>query len=304
MEFLKIFKLLKPFYLNKTNGNFTRFFIVIFITLFHILLNTIFTSWYGKFNDALSQKKTYSELIFLLSQFFIIASIYIVTHSEKTFVFNNLVMNTRIDMYNKFGLTVLQNKSQSVPCQRLSIDLGAIAKMYFSFLNSVLNVLVSLPIYSFMLFKIANANVAIVCILYAFFGTLISKKISHGLIEIDYDQESLEGHLRKELVKESEKDESFTLPNMDSVYGNFKLLNAKERKISYFTNMYNQFAVILPYILLLSMYLSNKISFGTFMQTASLFRYVVNDMSFLVNNREFLISIKATYKRVAEVIHH
>jgi putative ATP-binding cassette transporter len=74
----------------------------------------------------------------------------------------------------------------------------------------------------------------------------------------------------------------------------------RQKKLTFFTTGYNQFAVILPYALLARPFFAGQVALGTVMQTAGAFGQVQTSFSFFVNSYASIAEWKSVVDRLSE----
>lgn len=136
---------------------------------------------------------------------------------------------------------------------------------------------------------------------YVILGTLIAYLLAHPLIRLNYLNQVLEARFR--MVLRTFKDSEFNaMPSTYvQVFANNHSLFKTTKKLNYFQSFYNQITVIVPHLLLFSVYFTGKITFGVFMQIAASMAHIIDAMSYLINAFTDINNFLACRKRLREL---
>lgn len=149
-------------------------------------------------------------------------------------------------------------------------------------------------------------------LLYAMGGTLISWSLGRPLIRLDYENERREADFRYSLVRFRDNVEGVALyqgepqekrifsRRFDHIVENFHKIINRMMIMNSWGNFYGQAEYLFPYLLAAPSLFAKKITFGGYMQTASVFRNVSNALSFIVENFSNIAAWKATTNRLLE----
>lgn len=149
-------------------------------------------------------------------------------------------------------------------------------------------------------------------LLYAMVGTLISWYLGRPLIRLDYENERREANFRYSLVRFRDNVEGIALYQGESqekrifssrfhhIVENFHKIINRMVIMNSWSNLYGQVDHIFPYLLAAPSLFAKTITFGGYMQTASVFRNVSFALSFIVENFSSIAAWKATTNRLLE----
>jgi ABC-type uncharacterized transport system fused permease/ATPase subunit len=278
-----------------------RFKIIIMILIIFVYVaNTVYiTYWYAEFYNALAamDKKL---IIDSLMKFLIVGAIHVTSLSEISFLELRIGLDIRENLYNYYGLNVLNDENVKLSCQRMSEDLLKFGQLAMKLMHASIVAILTIPALLYVLLDVANLLSAIVLVIYSIFGSIISRKIAKPIIDLEYKQESIEGELRRELVDVAKSKNKF-LPSITSALSNSKILLKKERVLFYFTNMYLQIAVIFPYLVMLPSYVKGLITLGVMQQIWSISNRLLHAFSFFVENRQGIVDLLSVTRRVKEL---
>lgn len=126
---------------------------------------------------------------------------------------------------------------------------------------------------------------------YVLISTLTGYKIAKPLIALNYLNQVKEAAFRRMLDSE----------HYHIVHDNNRQLYRKTKHLTYFQSFYSQVNVILPYIILASLYFSAKISFGVLMQIANVLSSLTDSLGTLITSFDKVNKFLSCRKRLKEL---
>ncbi|HEY0219272.1 MAG TPA: ABC transporter ATP-binding protein/permease [Afipia sp.] len=132
-------------------------------------------------------------------------------------------------------------------------------------------------------------------LLYSIIGTWLTHLIGWRLVPLDFKQQQFEADFRFNLVRVRENSEQIAslkgetaerarlLERFGAVISNWYAIMTRTKKLSAFTNTYDQAAQILPYVLVAPAYFAGRTQLGGMMQAAEAFLSVQGALSFFVS---------------------
>jgi putative ATP-binding cassette transporter len=148
-------------------------------------------------------------------------------------------------------------------------------------------------------------------LIYAVFGTVFTHLIGRRLVPLNFQQQRYEADFRFNLVRVRENSEQIALLQGDdaererllgrfaNVVGNWYLLMARQKKLTFFTAGYAQAAVVFPFIMVSPAYFANLMQLGGLMQTANAFGQVQSSLSVFVNLYRSIAEWRAVIQRLS-----
>jgi putative ATP-binding cassette transporter len=237
-----------------------------------------------------------------------------------------LTENYLKDWLNKrtYYLMQLLDRRTDNPDQRISEDLRLFVSLTLRLSLGLLKATVTLFSFVLILWNLSGTltiplgqqEITIpgymvwVAILYAIIGTWLTAKIGRPLVGLNFDQQRYEADFRFSLVRLRENSESIALyggegqeaasfaERFKKVFGNFRDLMNRQKKLTWFTSGYGQIAIIFPFLVAAPRYFSNQIQLGGLIQTASAFGRVENALSFFVEGYSLLAEWQAVVSRL------
>ena len=307
--------------------------LIVALNLFSVYLTVLFNDWYQRFYDALEKKNsptfwremgTFSTLAVL----WVIVSVYRVYFQQmlemhwRNWLNKNLLSSWLRDRaYYRMQLT---GGSTDNPDQRIAEDLrlftGMTLTLSLGFLNSVVTLAsfvgILWAISGPLSFTVSGMSFTIPgymvwgCLAYAVIGSTVTQWLGRPLIGLNFSQQRYEADYRFGLVRLRENaegvalyageasEEKNLLQQFGNVLGNWWALIRSQKRLGWFTFSYSQAAVIFPFLLAGSRYLSGAITLGTLMQISSAFGQVKDALSWFVDNYVNIAPWKASVDRL------
>jgi putative ATP-binding cassette transporter len=212
------------------------------------------------------------------------------------------------------------------PDQRIADDLDSFASSSIVLSMGVLNSLVTLVSFLFILWRLSGpltvplwgghsfdipGYLVFAAFIYAAFGTWLAHWIGRPLAGLMFSQQRFEADFRFSLVRLRENAESVAFYGGESheygvfdrrfgrVVGNWWDIIRRRKRLSWFTTTYQQVAIIFPFLVAAPSYFSKKIQLGGLMQVISAFSQVQEALSFIVSSYTSIAEYRAIVERLA-----
>ncbi|MFM0213708.1 ABC transporter ATP-binding protein/permease [Paraburkholderia sediminicola] len=212
------------------------------------------------------------------------------------------------------------------PDQRIAVDLESFANTTLSLTLDLLSTLETLVWFSTVLWSTAGALAVVIggtpvqipgymlwaAIAYAIAGSLLTNKVGHPLVSINYQMQRVEADFRFGLIRLRENAEQIAFydgmrteaSTAQDLFGrireNWWRVMKYTRRYSFVLNFYGQIAEIFPIVVASPRYFAGVLSFGTLMQIADAFGSVSDSLSWFINNYDTLVQWRATVNRLRE----
>ena len=307
--------------------------LIVVLNLLSVYLTVLFNEWYQRFYDAL-EKKNSPTFWREMGTFSWLAVLWVIVSVYRVYFQQMLEMHWR-NWLNKDFLSCwlrdrayyrmqLSGSSTDNPDQRIAEDLklftGMTLSLSLGFLNSAVTLgsfvgilwIISGPLsftLSGMIFTIPGYMVW-GCLAYAVIGSAVTQWLGRPLISLNFSQQRFEADYRFGLVRLRENaegvalyageasEEKNLLGHFGNVLGNWWSLIRSQKRLGWFTFSYGQAAVIFPFLLAGSRYLSGAITLGTLIQISSAFGQVKDALSWFVDNYINIAPWKASVDRL------
>ncbi len=249
-------------------------FKIVFLVLL-VLLEACGILYIGVWRESFWQsinEHNLNNFIYYISLFSIVAGLLCLISGYYQYLINLLSLNWRTLLTNKAftsnhkniegGSQRVQEDCMTYPLGTLTLSVG----LFRSFLT--------LLIFTWLILNQLPAIYLLFPFMYAIIFTGLGAVIAKPLINLNYMNQVREAAFRANL----------TITNYIFVFNNNLDLFRKTKHLNYFQYFYNQITVIVPYVMLSSLYFSTKITFGVLMQQASAIAEIIGSLSYLINS--------------------
>ena len=271
--------------------------LVICGTLSMIGLDVCFSYWQKYFYNALQDYNTHQVFLYL-GVFGILAAVYVLVAGKSCYFQRFLEFGVRESLFVRFSKT-WKLVSVTNAEQRLSSDTILFGQLSLTLLQSLMIAFIKLPVYLYILWSVASWKITLVLLVYAIVGTVLSRLVSKKLVDLEFVQESREADFRRLITYAVDNNSIF--PTLDEIKINWVELARQNKLLQFFQSGFGQIGAILPYLLLLPLYLTKKILLGSLFQVAGAANEVLNSLSVLVNSRQLLVQLTMTTKRLKQM---
>jgi len=212
------------------------------------------------------------------------------------------------------------------PDQRIAVDLDLFATTTLSLTLDLFSTVETLIWFSIVLWSTAGALSVMVAgmhvqipgymlwaaVAYAIAGSLLTNKLGHPLVSINYQLQRVEADFRFGLIRLRENAEQIAFydgmktegSNARDLFGrireNWWRFMRYTRRYSFVVNCYGQIADIFPMVVASPRYFAGALTFGTLMQIADAFSSLSESLSWFINNYDALVEWRATANRLRE----
>ncbi len=304
--------------------------VIIFLTLFSVRLNVLFSFWYNGFYTSM-QNLDAKAFWFMLMVFSILATVHVARALLEFYLRQAFLIHWRIWLTQTLMARWLNKQSYyrsqhlreyaDNPDQRIQQDTESFVSSSLTLAMGLLDAVVSLASFSIILwglsgmlpllgYQIPRAMVFMVY-LYVVVATVFALKIGLPLIRLNFLNEQFSANFRYALVRIREYAESIAfyrgetvergnLQNrFDKVIGNRWAIVFRSLKFQGFNLGISQAAVVFPFIVQAPRLLTKQITLGDVMQTAQAFGQVEGALSFFRSSYDNFADYRAVLNRLS-----
>jgi putative ATP-binding cassette transporter len=308
---------------------------IIALNLFTVWLNVRFNYWNNDFYNAL-QQYDWSEFWRQFAIFGVLALAFIVVGVYSSYLRGILHIRWRRWLTERFLHDWLEDRSYyrmqlnqattDNPDQRISEDLNRFATVSLALSLGLLSAFVTLVSFLSILWTLSGAltiplggdrsidipgYMVLAALIYAVVGTILTRRIGHPLIRLNFDQQRYEADFRFSLVRLRENAENVAFyggepRELDTFQSRFAqvIVNwwgiiKRRKKLTWFTYGYDQVAIVFPFLVAAPRYFDKVIQLGGLMQIASAFRQVQESLSFIITSYTEIAEYQAVVQRLA-----
>lgn len=304
--------------------------LIIFMTLFAVRLNVLFSFWYNGFYSAM-QNLDAKAFWFMLAVFATLATIHVARTLLNFYLQQAFLIHWRVWLTNglmerwveKQGYYRSQFVAENTdnPDQRIQQDVENFVTSSLSLSMGLLDATVSLFAFSIILWNLSGAlnlfgseiprAMVFMVYLYVIVATVFALKIGRPLIRLNFLNEQFNASFRYALIRLREYGESIAfyrgeqvertnlLARFGSVIGNMWAIVYRSLKFQGFNLAISQAATVFPFIVQAPRLLSKQITLGDVMQTAQAFGQVEGALSFFRTSYDTFASYRAVINRLS-----
>lgn len=220
--------------------------------------------------------------------------------------------NYFLDKYfqNRAYYEINSNLDIDNPDQRISQEIQSFTLSSLQIMLGVFTQALNLIAFIGVLWSISKALVAVL-FLYSMFGNLGTVFLGKRLIWLNSNQRRRDADFRYGLVhirnnaesiaffRGEDKESNLIRQKFYAVLENFNLLIGCQRNLDFFTQGYNYFVLILPYLIVTPLYFNGQIELGAITQAGIAFNQVLSSLSMIVRQFESLSVFAAEIYRLA-----
>lgn len=210
-----------------------------------------------------------------------------------TYTSNQLAFGIRAGLTSYYtrnlkNLTGIENIEQ-----RVQEDLRNFGRLSVEFWLSILKAAVKLPLFLSVILTLTDWKVCLVILGAVILGTFLTKLLAKKLIGLQVQQESNEANFRKAI-----KNHDNILPTWMKIRFLFIPINRQLKKLTFLQSGLGQTFVLLPFIILIPLYIAKTITMGAFFQSVNALSKVIDSLTILIDQRQLIADISTTLERM------
>ncbi|ANC04184.1 ABC transporter ATP-binding protein/permease [Pseudomonas putida] len=305
------------------------FALLLFLALFSVRMNVLFSFWYNGFYSAL-QGLDQTAFWYLLGVFAVLATIHVLRSLFNYYVTQSFNIHWRVWLTERLTADWMHGDAYyrgqfleepvDNPDQRIELDVNAFVTGSVSLALGAVSALVSLVAFTGILWglsapltvagvEVPRAMVFAVYV-YVLIATWIAFRLGRPLIRLNFLNEKLTANFRYALMRLRENAENIAfyqgaqvergtlLGRFFALIGNVWALVWRSLKFNGFNLGVSQVAVVFPFILQAPRFFSGAIKLGDVMQTSQAFGQVQDSLSFFRESYDTFASYRATLDRL------
>ncbi len=286
----QIMKLLKLGFGENKKGILRYLIPVILLEFLSIFLIFRLNGIYGSLYDAI-QGYDIPNIWRSVGVFTGIAMILVGVDGYLGFYINRLAfeLRTGITTYVLRQMNEGRYEEQALLGQRVQEDVGKFSSILCDLTANIFRAALKLPIFLVVIIGLTHWYTGLIILVTTMGGTWLTRKVAQRLVPLQADQETNEAKFR----------ESISLTKFERVREQFLLINAKLKMLSFTQSGLQQIFVLLPFILLLPLYISKTLLLGPFMQSVNALGKIIDSLLVLIDNRQVIVQMESTILRLS-----
>lgn len=234
-----------------------------------------------------------------ISIFASIAGGLVVVGGFITYFSNYLAFQIRQGLTSYYTINLVSMKHIENIEQRIQEDLRNFGKFSVDFWLSILKAVVKLPLFLSVIVSLTSWYVGLIILGAVILGTYLTKLVTGKLIVLQVQQESNEANFRKTLaIRINYFSQWLRIREL------FHTINIQIKKLTFLQAGLGQTFVLLPFILLLPLYIAKTITMGAFFQSVNALSKVIDSLTILIDQRQLIADISTTLKRMEQLDEH
>ncbi|MBL8436725.1 MAG: ABC transporter ATP-binding protein/permease [Zoogloeaceae bacterium] len=303
--------------------------VIVFLTLFSVRMNVLFSYWYNGFYSAM-QELDGQAFWFMLAVFGVLATVHVARELLTFYLRQAFLIRWRTWLTQELMSRWLERQAYyrthhlprpiDNPDQRIQQDVDSFVTSTLGLSMGLLDAVVSLFAFTLILWNLSGALAvfgvevprAMVFLVYAYVivATVFAVKIGRPLVRLSFLNERFNASFRYALIRLREYGESIAffggeaverrtlLRRFGQVITNMWAIVFRSLKLQGFNLTVSQGAVVFPFIVQAPRLLSKEITLGDVMQTAQSFDQVQGALSFFRTSYDEFASYRAVLDRL------
>lgn len=302
---------------------------IVFLTLFSVRMNVLFSFWYNGIYSALQKldAKVFWTMIIIFS---ILATVHVCRALINFYVRQAFLIHWRVwltnDLVDRWLANQAYHRTQFVaqkidnPDQRIQQDVEGFVASSLTLSMGVLDSVVSLFSFSIILWGLSGAlalfgveiprGMVFLVYIYVLIATVFAVKVGRPLMQLTFMSEKFNADFRYALIRIREYAESIAFfrgesvergtlaTRFSSLIGNMWAIVSRSLKFQGLNLVVSQIAVVFPLIIQAPRFFSKQITLGDMMQTAQAFGQVQDALSFFRNAYDEFAGYRAIMNRL------
>ena len=300
-----------------------------------VLISLYLNHWQGNFYHQL-QFYNYAGFIRALSDFIIIAGVYIIISGCQVFFQMMLQMRWRQWMTHHYLQNWLHDKtyyymnnllhSTDNPDQRISEDIHLLVSNTLSLFLGLLKQIATLITFIMVLWQLSgNLNLTVsqtsitvygylvwAALGYSLIGTYLITRVGRPLVKLNVIQQGYEADFRYALVRFRENDESIALYNGEAaeknnfmsifhnIYTNYGKIMLTSKNITWLSVSYSQLSIVFAFLMASPRYFNHEIQLGQLFEISGAYWYVHSALSYIIDSFSKIAEWQSTLLRLKQ----
>lgn len=285
---------------RENRANYVSLIAVVILEIASIYGLFLLNGVYGSLYDAV-YKYDIDVIWSSIWTFSLIAGALVLVDGYSGFYMNRLSFHIRQGLVYYYISTGVAREAAGLQIenkgQRLQEDLRQFGERITELGVAVFRSLIKLPLFLGVILTLTRWWVALTILATVILGTILTRVVASRLIPMQAHQENNEANLRKYYDSSSVSAQSFL---QFREIGRYFLteINPYIKYVSLTQSALVQTFALLPFILLMPMYISKVITVGAFMQAVNALGKVIASLSVLIDNRQLIAGLGTTLLRI------
>jgi ABC-type uncharacterized transport system fused permease/ATPase subunit len=213
-----------------------------------------------------------------------------------TYFSNYLAFQIRQGLTSFYTIDLVKLKTIENIEQRIQEDLRNFGRFSVDFWLSILKAVIKLPLFLSVIVSLTSWHVGLIVLGAVVLGTYLTKIVTTKLVTLQVTQESNEANFRKAIaIRINYFAQWLRIREL------FHTINKQIKKLTFLQAGLGQTFVLLPFILLIPLYIAKTITMGAFFQSVNALSKVIDSLTILIDQRQLIADIATTLKRMEQL---
>ena len=290
------FKLFKIAYLNNRKVlKYTA--IVVMLEILSVAFLYKLNGVYGNLYQAIQEYRP-SDIWNAIWTFCGLAGVLVVVNGYMGAFINRLAFEIREGLTSHCFSHLEVISVQSQYAQRIQEDLRKFGESSCDFWSGIFKAVIKLPIFLGVVVSLTHWYTGLFIFLAVIVGTVATRLVSKRLVGLQAEQESNEALFRSTLVERKAYDIAF----FSLIRPLFLKINSRLKLLSFTQSGLGQTFVLLPFIVLMPLYIAKTITMGGFFQSVNALSKIIDSLVILIDSRQVIVNIESSITRLQFLI--
>lgn len=206
---------------------------------------------------------------------------------------------TQLGFAIRLGLTdhVLSGDFNHVPmlAQRIQEDLKYYGELVVEVAAAVFKAAIKLPVFVGVIVTLTQWWVGAIIVGTVVIGTILTRIAGKRLVPMQAQQETNEAEFRSEIAEGRKGGAYYKFTRLTF---QFHKIAAQTKKLSYVTSGLSQGFVLLPFIVLMPLYIAKSIPMGQFFQSVNALGKIIDSLTILIDSRQMIVQLESVLLRL------
>jgi putative ATP-binding cassette transporter len=221
-----------------------------------------------------------------------IAGVLVFVGGYATFFLNKLAFGIRDGLTQHYTKYIEYFKHIENVEQRIQEDVRNFGRLSVDFWITVLKASVKLPLFLGVIITLTSWYVGVIILIAVVLGTYLTKLLSLKLVKLQAAQETNEANFRKSIGTTDLYQKWLSIKHL------FSQINVQLKKLTFLQSGLSQAFVLLPFIILLPLYISKAVTMGAFFQSVNALSKVIDSLTVLIDNRQLIADMVTCLTRM------
>ncbi len=262
---------------------------VLILEVFSVYLLYHLNSTYGNLYQAITDYKA-NEIWKNIGIFSGLAMILVGVEGYLGFFINRLAFEMRTGLTHHCLLNVSDKFSKTVPlyAQRVQEDLSKFSTNICDLSVALLRAGMKLPVFLWVIVGLTKWYIALAVVIAVIVATVTTKLAASRLVPLQAVQEGNEATFRLFLF----------MDHFTQISRQFTQINKKLKLLSFVQSGAQQFFVLLPFVILMPLYIAKVITVKGFFQSVNALAKIIQSLLVIIDNRQLIVQIESCLLRL------